>query len=355
MVFVYHYGGGQHSSMRAMQVFGFFNKGGWTGVSLFFALSGFLITGILWDSFDDPHWWRNFYMRRTLRIFPLYFGSLLLVLVAALVVGTFSQTLRMIWVPFLFLVDIPLFKGNIDHLPVPLPLFHFWSLAVEEQFYLIWPFLLVLQKTRDRAKALCLWTFVFACVFRVLLWQLAADPQPFVEFLLTRSGELAAGGWLAMCFRGPEWPRIVRFAPFAAVVGLAGFLFAGFAQHTFAAQGRWMFELGLPCVTIFFVALIAIAIRPGVLGSLVSAGWLRWLGGISYGLYVFHVLLGRIFEVIGRHLAGTHGAMVQNTLVLVVAAVGSVACAWLSFRFVETPFLRLKRRFTPAAETLPRA
>ncbi len=63
LVFIYHYGGGTHSSIRAMRLFGLLNKGGWVGVPLFFILSGFHITGILWDSFDDPRWWRNFVIR----------------------------------------------------------------------------------------------------------------------------------------------------------------------------------------------------------------------------------------------------------------------------------------------------
>lgn len=346
--------GGLHSSIRVVQIFGFFNKGGWAGVSLFFALSGFLITGILWDSYDDPHWRRNFYLRRSLRIFPLYFGSLLLVLVGAMVVGTLGQTLRMIWVPFLFLQDIPLLKkGNIDHLSSPLPPFHFWCLAVEEQFYLIWPFLLVLQPTRERAKALCLGTFCFACIYRVVLWQLASDPQPYVEFLLTRSGELAAGGWLAMSYRGAEWSRIVRFAPVASVAGLIGFLFSGFAQHTFEERGQWMLELGLARLTPFCVSLIALAIGPGIVSSLSSAGWLRWLGGISFGVYVFHVLFGKIFAGIAHVLVGTRSATAQNAAFFLIAAIGSIASAWLSFHFYETPFLRLKRRFTPTAEVQP--
>jgi peptidoglycan/LPS O-acetylase OafA/YrhL len=66
-----------------MRIIGFLNKGGWVGVTLFFVLSGFLITGILWDSFDQPQWWRKFYIRRMLRIFPLYYASIALVILAA--------------------------------------------------------------------------------------------------------------------------------------------------------------------------------------------------------------------------------------------------------------------------------
>jgi peptidoglycan/LPS O-acetylase OafA/YrhL len=142
VVFLFHYGGGTHSSLFVMRVFGFLNKGGWAGVTLFFVLSGFLITGILWDSFDQPNWLRNFYARRALRIFPLYYGSLVLVLLAAAWKGTLLPALRLIWIPAFFLQNMPHLVALVDRIPSPLGIFHFWSLAVEEQFYLLWPFVL---------------------------------------------------------------------------------------------------------------------------------------------------------------------------------------------------------------------
>ena len=354
MVFVYHYGGGTHSSVRAMQIFGFYNKGGWGGVTLFFILSGFLITGILWDSFDDPHWWRNFYMRRTLRIFPLYYATILLVLLGAAVAGTFHAAAGMIWVPLLYLQNMPGLAYNIDHLPSPLPLYHFWSLAVEEQFYLIWPFLLVLQKTRRQAQRLCIGTFIFALLFRVVIWQFAPHPGDYIEFLLTRAGELAAGGWLALAYRGPGWWRVERWALLTAGVGLTGFVAAGWLSHTFEPTGRWVMELGLPLLTIFFAALLVLAIKEGPVQTIFRARWLRWIGGISYGIYVFHVLLAGLFHGITQLLVGGRGAMAQNAVNFVVAATISVVVAWVSFRFYEKRFLRLKRFFSaePAASQL---
>jgi peptidoglycan/LPS O-acetylase OafA/YrhL len=352
LVFVFHYGGGTHSSVRAMQLFGFFNRGNWAGVTLFFILSGFLITGILWDSYSDPHWFRNFYMRRTLRIFPLYFAAIAFVLVAARFEGTFIPALKMIWVPLLFLQNIPPLVGNINNLPSPFPLYHFWSLAVEEQFYLIWPFLLVLQKTRERAKFLCLVTFLTSCLFRIIVWRFLVDPTDYAEFLLSRAGELAAGGWLAIAYRGPEWKRIERFAPFVATIGLAGFLSVGVLSRSFEVNGLLMADVGLPCITLFFAALIVTAIRPGLVQSLATAAWLRWIGGISYGIYVFHVLFLKIFEEITRPLARGHGLMAHNAISFCVAAAGSIGLAWLSFHLYENPILRLKSRFAPAVRKL---
>ncbi|MEI9981348.1 MAG: acyltransferase [Edaphobacter sp.] len=349
MVFVYHYGGGMQSSIRAMRIFGAINKGGWTGVTLFFLLSGFLITGILWDSLGEPHWWRNFYARRTLRIFPLYFGTLLLVMAAAALVGAFRQAASQIWIPALFLQNMPYLIDQVDHIGSPLSLFHFWSLAVEEQFYLVWPFLLLLQKSQRSARRLCVTVFALSFVFRVLIVKFNPHWQEYVEFLLSRGGELAVGCWLAICYRGPAWSRLERLAPYAAVAGLAGFTVSGIVGGTFELFSPLMVIAGLPSATVLFAALLVLSLRPGLVQQVASWGWLRWTGGISYGIYVFHMLFVAQFSWIARHIFGeqNHTRFVMGEFI--VAATGSVLAAWLSFHFFETPFLRLKRRFAPTA------
>jgi peptidoglycan/LPS O-acetylase OafA/YrhL len=346
IVFFFHYAGGAHSSLRAVRIFGFINKAGWSGVTLFFILSGFLITGILWDSFDQPHWWRNFYVRRTLRIFPLYYVSIVLVVLAAAWKGTLRQACDLIWIPVLFLQNMPHLNALVDRIPSSLGLFHFWSLGVEEQFYLIWPFLLVIQKSRNRAQNLCVAIFVFACLFRILIWNFAPNPDDFSEFLITRSGELAAGGWLALAYRGPAWSRIQRFAPVATLVGFAGFLTSGIFAGSLVASGRIVMAFGLPCITLGFVGLLVLAMRPGIVQRCAEASLLRWLGGISYGIYVFHMLFLNTFISIEEKLFGHHGHGVTTAGLFLVAAVGSVGMAWISFHFFETPFLTLKNRFT---------
>ena len=335
-----------------MRIFGFLNKGGWTGVTLFFVLSGFLITGILWDSFDQPHWWRKFYIRRMLRIFPLYYASIALVILAAVLKGTLRPALHLIWIPALFLQNMPPLTALVDRIPSPLALFHFWSLAVEEQFYLLWPFLLFLQKSgnpekfRRRAQILCLGIFVFACVFRLLIWTLAPGPDRFAEFLITRSGELAAGGWLALAYRGPNRSRIESIAPFAALFGVAGFLTSGIYSGSLEMSGPRQMIVGLPCITIAAAALLVLAMRPGVIQRCAEIAWLRWLGGISYGVYVFHMLFLSVFVSIEQRIFGQRSQVVTNAALFCIAAIGSVSIAWISFRFFETPFLKLKDRFS---------
>ena len=354
IVFSFHYAGGTHSSSRPLRLFGLLNKGGWSGVVLFFVLSGFLITGILWDSFEDPHWWRKFFARRSLRIFPLYYLALALVLLGALVEHTGAAALHRLWVPALFLEDLPRFGDIADNIPSPLGIFHLWSIAVEEQFYLLWPWLLFLfarRRTpadREHARALCLVLFLLSFSFRVFIWYTHADAVAYTHHILTQAGALAGGGWLALAYRGPEWPRVLRAAPVVAALGLLGFLAVGVRSHDFGSGSRLMMTVGLPAVTLFFFGLIAAALRDGLVARLFSLRWLRWLGGISYGVYVFHMLLLNVFAGAEGILVGHKGLMLRNLVLLLLAASGSLLAALLSWNLFEKPVLRLKRYFIPS-------
>jgi peptidoglycan/LPS O-acetylase OafA/YrhL len=143
---------------------------GWAGVDVFFVLSGFLITGILFDTRHDPHRVRNFYVRRTLRIFPLYYGLMILLvllypvfhwdwnlrwLIWPAYVGNFARGIH----PYLSSSPMQMLADAQPHsLTFPaihLRLGHLWSLCVEEQFYLIWPCVVFLVKDRSKLIAIC--------------------------------------------------------------------------------------------------------------------------------------------------------------------------------------------------------
>ena len=108
-VFILHYGGGAQSSFAPMRWIGNATHFGWAGVSLFFTLSGFLISGILWDSFHRNNWWRRFFIRRSLRIFPLYYFALILVFAIWYFSGESASHYRGLWVYALDLSNVPVF------------------------------------------------------------------------------------------------------------------------------------------------------------------------------------------------------------------------------------------------------
>jgi len=342
-----HTGGGAQSSNLLIKSMGLVLKGGWGGVSLFFVLSGFLISGILWDTRGTEGWLRNFYIRRALRIFPLYYGSLLLVVLTAFAAHQGFFCLSRIWVFALYLQNIPALAELTKSYGSALRLGHFWSLAVEEQFYLLWPFLLSRMKTLAQAKYLCVATIALSFGFRLLLWSRPAAPFEFDGFLLTRAGELAAGAFLAICFRDGSWKKLDRLAPVAAAASLAGFAAVGWQGGTVDFQGSGIIVYGLLFLTIFWGSLLVLSLRPaGFWSRAMNIGWLRGVGRISYGIYVFHVLFfpwySWVAEKIWPHADRVQGLALNGVVIVAL----SFAIAWLSFRFYESRFLILRKRFS---------
>lgn len=344
LVIVFHYGGGAQSSKPLIRMMGDTVRFGWSGVSLFFVLSGFLITGILWDARGKPHWWKNFYIRRSLRIFPLYIVALLLAACFAHWHGEVLNNLRNFAVYGVYLQNYPkIFPNSLD---TRLRLYHFWSLAVEEQFYLVWPFIIQLFPSRSSAKRFCIAVVVGSLIFR-----LAGVHYQFVDnsqLTLSRVGELAAGAWLSLSFRGSEheWRRIVAWAPWCAIGSVLAIIGIAVVDHGFDLLPSLMVTAGLAVLAVLGSSMIVLAISGNRFRRVMETGWLCWLGTISYGLYIYHVL----FLAIYRDAAVTLlGARSQAAIAAGAAAIGlpcTLVIATLSFRYVETPFLKLKNRFS---------
>jgi len=362
MVFVFHYGGGLQSPHWALHVLGYVTQAGWTGVVLFFALSGFLITGSLWDSLGSRHLLRNFYARRALRILPLYYLALALAVLVALARGFMFADLRPFAIYALFLQDIPNFGPQIYWLTSPLPLYHLWSLAVEEQFYLLWPALLLLARTRRIALWLSLGIFALSLAFRIVIWGWpfhgfvelgSAQAHVFDGFLLTHAGALALGAALALALRSSKPERVNRYAPPALIAGLLVYLGTSWFSGTFLLSPRSQYIVGLAAVGVGATALVQLALRPGFAGGLFTLAPLRWLGRISYGFYVFHILLQPLFDKIASHIAPpAAGYTLFLTARFFTAFLITLLVAWLSYFFLEEPMLELKRRF-PMHSALP--
>ena len=349
---------------------------GWCGVSFFFVLSGFLITGILIDTRDHPHRIRNFYVRRTLRIFPLYWGIFLALLIST---PLFRWKWSLPWLAW------PLYLGNylpyISSSPVLgsaakallpgarthgtiLYFGHFWSLCIEEQFYLLWPWLIFYVR---RSRVLLLSTvIVFALpVIRAVLhgtlpaWMVQRD----ILYRITpfQLDALVLGAILAILWRGAHRDVLLRSSRIALPVlfVIAGaFIGYGMFQalpHPFWAYARpaWEYTWGQSFFNLFGAVLILNALQPSTLISRLF-GWrpARWLGRISYGAYVFHDIALPTFSIPGKWLAMHLGASKQQATLIgqhwtwAFALPSTILIAWLSFRFWESPFLNLKERWT---------
>jgi peptidoglycan/LPS O-acetylase OafA/YrhL len=339
---------------------------GWIGVDLFFVLSSFLITTILIDSKGSPTYFRDFYARRALRIFPLYYAVLVLELVI----------FRLIFAPHAADTQLALdhswvfwiYAGNL----VPdvfigewLSLGHLWSLSMEEQFYIAASVLIALTPRRWLFPALAASTvalFGIQGAMFVTKTTLAAGPFALPPAVLARFDGFLVGSLIAAACRHSISSRrnVFASAPFAAIVagGFVGELTRrNMLNDARLPDGRlWVKLLAFPSLAFFFGALLILAVGPWrPLRYLFSLPLLRWFGKYSYGIYMFHMLplpfYLHVFPgpfVKGLPLSGNLASGVYFVLTLPFFLVP----AWLSYRYFESPFLRLKKHFAPMSPTV---
>lgn len=321
---------------------------GWAGVPLFFVLSGFLITGILMDARGAPNYLRNFYVRRAFRIFPIYYLTLFAVAAAAIAMGQRIDSL-----PFYLLYTQNYLLGATNFNPqFPVAFNHSWSLAIEEQFYLAWPFA-VMWLGRRKLLALAGSMFGIGLAARAGLLAATGNPALMDASLPGQLDALSAGAGLAILLRsGVDIRALSRKA--ALVMVVSGSLLLVMVSRngldsywhpdTWATQPQNLPTLSL--LALFFAALVALALAGApLLSRLLAWNPLRHVGKISYGIYMFHF---PIFVLVDKTLWKLFPGE-PNQLVHLAHPAGKIALTYLlalvSWRVIESPLLRLKSRF----------
>lgn len=327
---------------------------GWIGVQLFFVLSGFLITGILLDSRGRERYFRTFYLRRTLRIFPLYYAFLVLALVIGPLFSTSPAWVASVhssqwWYWFYMSNWMEPFKGGVHGLS------HLWSLAVEEQFYLLWP-LVVGALGRRRFTHFCIALMVVTPPLRYVMHLAGFPPTAAYDFTIARWDALAMGGLVAALIRdehGVAWlGRWRRWITGAALVSLGAVVLV---RHGFHGHDAPVQVFGQSIIAILSSMLICYAVTPASgrgagVGDLLASRPLRLLGKYSYAMYVFHFPIHQaLWHWFGDEV---RGADTPSRLLRLGAYVGtvlglSILSAMLSWRVLEQPLLRLKNRIAP--------
>lgn len=307
-------------------------KWGWIGVNLFFVLSGFLITGIIVDSRDDPHFFRNFYARRGLRIWPVYFLLLLLnFFFVPLVFGNFWWAVHEVrtaqWTHYIFFIQNLLFAA------MPGTLGPTWSLAIEEQFYVFWA---PIARFVKNAALLPLLIAVFLASPFIRL----ANTGFLTEVhTLTHLDGLAIGSLIALSLRMFDFDRKVwkRIAAACIALGVAG---AVNMQFHGSVLTDTLLALGFGGM---LIAALLVTGKQYLYGRFLTWRPLKYLGTISYGLYLTHILC---FVVIGAFdLKMTKHGMWGDLAVVAVRIVLSIGAASLLWYGFERPILRLKKYF----------
>jgi len=316
---------------------------GWMGVNLFFVLSGFLITGILLDSKSKADYYRSFYIRRALRILPLYYAVLVLLAVLSRA-GWVNRhaSWAFLGLSFFYLSNVTTLFGVTMQYGV------LWSLAVEEHFYLLWP-AVVRSLSRRRVAIAGAIICVFCPGLRAFYFIRGYDLGSGYTWLVADG--LATGAVLAAVARGPWGERSRMWRVTAILLGTSLLMFGvGYPFGIFLASRFLGSTLRETALNLFFAGTTALALLIGTSRwkALVNRPVLWFFGDISYGVYLIHMLvfdledhfMGRLFP--GLSPAGHFGAIV---LLFVIAAAFTVAVASLSRWYFEEPFLRMKGRF----------
>ena len=311
-------------------------SGGFVGVDIFFVISGYLITAHLArDMAGGRHAIADFYRRRVLRIFPALFAMMAATTIAAsfvllpLEVGRYGETLAgaaMFVSNIVFYLRADYFNpGGVSQ-----PLLHTWSLAVEEQWYILWPLVLRLAGA-DRRRMLAAAVAISVASFAVALWWVPRDPAAAFYLLPARGWELGLGAGLALV------PGAVRRGWWNEAMALLGLALIAASVKLLTKDSPFPGWAALPpCLG------AALLIRAGEAASLGSSllAWrpLRWIGLISYSLYLWHWPV-IVFAESGLFL----GSGWRETIALIAV---SFAAAILSWRFVERPFRQGGGRWT---------
>ncbi|MEO6982866.1 MAG: acyltransferase [Edaphobacter sp.] len=348
LVFARHYALSSHTNSRMVHTAMAVGQGGWIGVDLFFTLSGLLITGILLDTRGNLGYFRNFFARRILRIFPLYYGVFFLLILLTPILHLQWHWGHLLYLAYLGNIAGLLHKGLVEIVPA-VSLLHLWSLSVEEQFYLLWPCVIFFIARRRHLAWVCVGLSVLALAIRVALLGMLPIETAYewcYALLPTHMDGLLYGALAALWIRSRPLQSIqpiARGISLASGVALAGvYAVGGFDFHS-----RSMTVAGYPVLAALFASILLQALAPHSWASSVgNVRILRFFGKYSYGLYVYHLLfhpgLSRLQPVLQREL---HSVVMGGLLFVSLQFVGSIVVAVVSYNLYEKRWLALKRYF----------
>ena len=326
---------------------------GWTGVDLFFVLSGFLITGILIDARGSNSYFKAFYARRALRILPAYYGFLFIIFVMLplLRVGVGDNAMlarqHQGWY-WLHLTNIMMALGELPgHGPYPSTLF--WSLAVEEQFYLLWPAIVALSPVRALRKV-CIGGVILCIALRIAGGITGVSGLTLSVLPITRGDTLFVGGLLAIEYRRGGLERYAKLAkalvPIALVLLVA--LMSVYGQLDYMDPGTAMFGSIAIMVIGASAVVIGISVRSLWVTRTLKSPVLRSFGRYSYAIYIVHTAVLAALDHYRpfASLPTLGGFALPAQMLWGITYVGlSTGIAIVSWHLVEKHFLRLKRFF----------
>lgn len=346
------HGGGRYilQTTLAAKLFAYAMVPGWGGVELFFVLSGFLITGILLKSKAAENYFSSFYARRFLRIFPIYY----LVVTAGLVAAHYSVWWNTMMPPermrisyYFYAQNWPLFWNHGAYQTVSV-FGHFWSLAVEEQFYLVWP-LIIWLLPEGWILLLCTVGLVMALPLRFYMVHHYAESLGAMVMTTSRMDGLLIGVILAILLRRGQIPLRWIYLALGLGGGIFGYI-AVFHHRELIDTQFYMPTLGITSFALLSGGLLALSQhRFPRLQHVLCAGWLRTVGKYSYGMYIYHIPVYLICEHFLLTRFGVAFPMPLRWALPYIAFLIAVTflMAKISYDLFESKILALKVHFRP--------
>ncbi len=321
---------------------------GWLGVDLFFVLSGFLITDILLRSVGTKNFLRNFYIRRVLRIFPLYYLTLIIFLVilpripVALELKYYTDNQVWLWTylqNWLYIFKNPGQTNTLNHL---------WSLAVEEQFYLVWPLIILLVR-KPRLLLILISTVLIGVIgLRLWIWENhIADLAYFNLYTFSRIDGICIGCMVALLLRIDK-SFLKRFTPVIVLFFAGVNLIFFFINRSHDFSFPYLALVGYTTFAMMFGLLVNESLSPGskLIHTVFNIGLLKFFGKISYSFYIFHwpvYLL--LYPFLTKTISDPGTAKYTPFIVSLIATLVAIVVSWLTYQFIERYFLRKKERF----------
>jgi peptidoglycan/LPS O-acetylase OafA/YrhL len=325
-------------------------------VPSFFVLSGYLIGGILYHTRHREGYFRTFYTRRILRVFPVAYITLLTIGCFALYLGIHLNS-GFYWIHFLYLQN--LIPDLIHHhVGGPFSTLHFWSLAVEEQFYLLWPLVVWLFPERRKLIGIASGLITVSCALRLAAPLIWAFPCDILYSTPTQADAILAGVLLGLLREGPVYNRIEPFAKWVVASGGATVMLLALWKGVPWARTYWGEEIWIPIVNLTAVGIVVTVMDEGSLvNRLCSQTWVCGLGALSYSMYVFHFtfiayFMGTVTPELAKHMRQSFAILLSGGLAFVATLVLGI----LSYLLIERPVMRIKHRlrYGPLVRTDPK-
>jgi peptidoglycan/LPS O-acetylase OafA/YrhL len=324
---------------------------GWIGVDVFFVLSGFLITSILLQTRDGDGYYRNFYARRALRIFPLYYLTITIVFIVVIIFSPDQKNEVLYNLPWYYLY-VSNWGFSFLYLEDPFAIGLAWSLAIEEQFYLVWP--LIVYRLNSRKLVLLSLILIISSLFvRIVLPQLYISPtidygELFYHATFTRLDSLILGALIAMMYQLEFWKKLL------GILATPTFIISLFAIYYLVSinpiSPLWdnppMYIYGFTFIALAAGGLIVMLTtypEESLLRKLFRIRLLSFFGKYSYAIYLFHripiLFLDRYFNE--NAILGYQGWLLFNVLALLIPVIMAV----ISWEVFENPILKFKKYF----------